>query len=580
MTESTHDWRRTYTTPNGAPGKDLIDPKCTDDLSDMAHAYLESGYGEVYWPAKGCASPRGVPSPRVPPEYPKDLNKIVDNLALLFWLQNKHEAHNSKRYINNSCDEDSDSGNRDSTVQFLKASTRPSSVSLYTHLMPQRSATVVSTNHEPKTTYTSPTQRNEASNQGVNHNGGLPADYVQQWKAIIPLPSSLADSNTSSETETENYEDSDYSESQQPHPTEKSRDHWDVPDDRDKELTRKKPSRFERLRSPASDTQESAALKNKRRQGDWVSPPITITRRRVETEGFKDNDRDEERRHLKRKRGASARMGVSCNDSAPSRNDLRSHCSDVQDKDDESRIVNSVERPGGVLPSTLSRHNQSSQFNETHGGSRISPTNMSAPRSAEILEQGLSVLGQSSDNNKPISRSESLEVLWSQAKKPQAASISDPGAPQLSLQQSNIPSIALHSQVHTAETRPLLDQGVPVNARVPQLRIRFMIVTHVPRDERYWRKGTFDDRSLEDFFAGVSECFHKKNIQKIWFILWTKFRGKSTFLIENDDHAGFEYMKEAFFNYMRKDDKNGATHFGIKLGLDPEPDDVEDIFAR
>ena len=158
MTKSTHDWRRAYTTPNGTPGKDLIDPKCTDDLSDMAHAYLESGYGEVYWPANGCASPRGGP------EYPKDLNKsvssthrsvieaksrrIVDNLALLFWLQNKHEAHNSKRYINNSCDEDSDSGNRDSTVQFLKASTRPSSVSLYTHLMPQRSATVVSTNHE------------------------------------------------------------------------------------------------------------------------------------------------------------------------------------------------------------------------------------------------------------------------------------------------------------------------------------------------------------------------------------------------------------------------------------------------
>lgn len=66
---------------------------------------------------------------------------------------------------------------------------------------------------------------------------------MQQWKAIIPLPSSLADSNTSSETDRDDYEDSDYSESQQPHPTEKSRDHWDVPDDGDKELTRKKPSR-------------------------------------------------------------------------------------------------------------------------------------------------------------------------------------------------------------------------------------------------------------------------------------------------------------------------------------------------
>ena len=89
--------------------------------------------------------------------------------------------------------------------------------------------------------------------------------------------------------------------------------------------------------------------------------------------------------------------------------------------------------------------------------------NMSAPRSAEILEQVLSVLGQSNDNNKPISRSENLDLLdslWSQAKKPQAAPISDPGAPQLSLQQSNIPPVALHSQVNTAgaaETRPLLD---------------------------------------------------------------------------------------------------------------------------
>lgn len=268
---------------------------------------------------------------------------------------------------------------------------------------------------------------------------------------------------------------------------------------------------------------------------------------------------------------------MSCNDSAPSSNNLRSQCLDVEDKDDESRIVNSVERPGGVLPSTLSRHNQSSQSNETHGGSRISPTNMSAPISAEILKQDLSVLGQSSDNNKPISRSESLDLLWSQAKKPQAAPISDPGAPQLSVQQSNIPPIALHSQVNTVGIRPLLDQGAPVNAGVPQLRIRFMIVTHVPRDERYWRKGTFEDRSLEDFFAGVSECFHKKNIQKILFILWTEFRGKSTFPIDNDDHAGFEYMKEAFFYYMTKDSKNGDTHFEIKLGLDPEPDDVEDI---
>lgn len=53
MTESTHDWRRTYITPNGTPGKDLIDPKCTYNLFDMAHAYLERGYGEIYWPAKG-----------------------------------------------------------------------------------------------------------------------------------------------------------------------------------------------------------------------------------------------------------------------------------------------------------------------------------------------------------------------------------------------------------------------------------------------------------------------------------------------------------------------------------------------
>lgn len=232
----------------------------------------------------------------------------------------------------------------------------------------------------------------------------------------------------------------------------------------------------------------------------------------------------------------------------------------MDDKDDKSWIVNSGEHP-------------------TPGSSRISPTIMRPPNSAENHEQGLGLSGQSSDDSKPTSRGESLILLLSQAKKslakrPQAAPGSNPAAPQLPIEQSNIPPMASDRQVNREQNRSFSDQVASINARVAQPRIRFMIITHAPLAERYWRKGTFKDRSLEDIFAGVSDCIRRPNIQEIVFKLKTKSHGESTYPIDRDDHAGFEDMKERFVNNITEDAKKGDTNFEIKLEL--EPDRVEE----
>lgn len=249
MTESTHGWRRSYVTPKGTPGKDLIDwPDCIDDLFEMTRAYLESGHGEVHWPANGYASPRTVP------EYPKDLNewvsssnksvietktcRIVEGLVNLFWLQNKIEANNRKRYSHNPRNEDSDSSNRDSADQE-----QVSQAPIRTKL------TMEPCVHRPETTQNpQPAQRNETSNQWAAVNEGLPTDYEQGWNAIIHhRPTPLADPKTSSESEEDDSEDSDYGESKQLRPTTRRRDLSAAPDEVDSELSRNKPSKVRRV---------------------------------------------------------------------------------------------------------------------------------------------------------------------------------------------------------------------------------------------------------------------------------------------------------------------------------------------
>lgn len=70
LLDSTHWWRRHYTTPQGIAGKELKDwksPQVQYDLDDLVYDYLKSGqYGEKFWPAEG------LPSPRIVPEFPKD----------------------------------------------------------------------------------------------------------------------------------------------------------------------------------------------------------------------------------------------------------------------------------------------------------------------------------------------------------------------------------------------------------------------------------------------------------------------------------------------------------------------------
>lgn len=513
MTESTHIWRRSYVTLKGTPGKDLIDwPNCYDDLFEMTRAYLESGHGEIHWPANGCASPRTVP------EYPKDLNEIVEGLVNLFWLQNRIEANNRKRYSQNPLKEDSDFDNR------------------------------VSADPEPKTpNTTSPVQKHETPNQWAAVNEGVPANYEQSWNDIIHhRPGPLADSKTSSESEEDDSEDSDSSEVYWPRPTNRSKDFSAVPDDDDRELSRNKSSRFDSIRKPAPNTQESATLKGTRKRGDVVSPPIK--RRRFETQGSEDDNPDQEDRHheprraSKRRNVAPARANVSSNEIESSRHNLRSTDFEVDDKDDGSRIVNSAERP-------------------TPGSPRTSPTIMRAPESAESHEKDVSLSARSSVDTAPVS---------------------NPAVPQFPMQRSEFPPITLDRKANTVEGRFVSDQGAPVNARVAQPRIRFMIITHAPRAETYWRNGTFKDRSLEDIFAGVSGCIRRENIPRIVFKLKTKLQGLSTYPIDKDDHAGFEDMKERFINNMTEDvndmtedAKRGSISFEIKLEL--EPDRVEDV---
>lgn len=254
---------------------------------------------------------------------------------------------------------------------------------------------------------------------------------------------------------------------------------------------------------------------------------------------------------------------MSSNEIESSRHNLRSTDFEVDDKDDGSRIVNSAERP-------------------TPGSPRTSPTIMQAPKPAESHEKGVSLSARSSDDSKQISRSKNFLLLLSKAKRSQAAPVSNPAVPHFPMQQTEFPPIALDRKANTLEDRFVSDQGAPVNARVAQPRIRFMIITHAPRAETYWRNGTFKDRSLEDIFAGVSGCIRRENIPKIVFKLKTKLQGLSTYPIDKDDHAGFEDMKERFINNMTEDvndmtedAKRGSISFEIKLEL--EPDRVEDV---
>ena len=284
-----------------------------------------------------------------------------------------------------------------------------------------------------------------------------------------------------------------------------------------------------------------------------VSPPIK--RRRVEPQGSQDDNIDEEHRHVVARktigRGGvdSAISVVSSNDSEPPRDRLPSKDSEVDDKEKKSWIVDSAEHP-------------------TPGSSRKSSRTMRTPKTAENHKQGPALLGQSSDDSRPISRGESLS---SQAKRPQATPGLNIIAPELPIERSDIPPIALDRQVNRVPNHPLSDNVAPVNARIAQPRIRFMIITHAPLAERYWRKGSFKDRSLEDIFAGVSECIHRPNIQEIVFKLKTKSQGESTYPIAKDDHAGYEDMKERFVNNMTEDAKRGITSFEIKLELEPDP---------
>jgi len=64
LTDSTHLWRRQYTTSDGTPGNQLLDwksSKVQGDLRRMARDYLEvGGYGFRHWP------------PQSDLEYPED----------------------------------------------------------------------------------------------------------------------------------------------------------------------------------------------------------------------------------------------------------------------------------------------------------------------------------------------------------------------------------------------------------------------------------------------------------------------------------------------------------------------------
>ena len=156
----------------------------------------------------------------------------MQGLVNLFWLQNKIESNNRKRYSQNPCNDESDSSNRDSADQE-QVSQAPICTKLTTEPCVHR---------PEKPDIPQPAQRNETSNQWAAVNEGLPTNYEQGWNAIIHhRPTPLADSKTSS-SEEDDSEDSDYGESPQLRPTKRRRDLSAVLNDGDNELSRKKPS--------------------------------------------------------------------------------------------------------------------------------------------------------------------------------------------------------------------------------------------------------------------------------------------------------------------------------------------------